>query len=200
MFTAGDRVLTSKGLGEVVYRRMQPPDYREAVVYSVRLDGQEQERGTVFGAAEVQAAPALAVKPPERKAPVPLVFEQAATIYHRGDFGFAYHRIEVRTVAVVAQKWAQYERALAVSFIEKGKRKARGFVEMYRPELVILSGWGHPTPADPFRDLGGGHSVSRASSHDESWGLEFEALIRPVIEASPDVLLGDYRGFDTQGR
>jgi hypothetical protein len=200
MFTQGDRVLTPQGLGEVVYRRMQPPDFRLAASYSVRLDGQEQERGTIFGAGDVQAAPEGTPPQVERKAPVPLVYEQAATIYHRGEMGFAYHRIEVRTVKVDAQKHAQYQRALAVAFIVKGARKPRGFWETYRPELVILSGWGHPIPPSPFKDLGGGFSQSRAASHDESWGLEFDALIRPVLAASPEVLLGDYRGFDTQSR
>lgn len=200
MFTQGDRVLTPQGLGEVVYRRMAPPDYREAAAYSVRLDGQEGERGTVFGAADVQAQPENVAKlEAARKAPLPLEAVQV-TIYHRGEFGFAYQRIEARSVKVEAKQYAQYQRALSVVFVPKGARKARGFVETYRPELVILSGWGHPIPADPFKDLGGGCSVSRATSHDESWGLEFEKLIRPVLEASPDVLLGDYRGFDTQGR
>lgn len=54
MFDKGDRVVTPRGAGVVVYRRMQAPTYSEVSVYSVKLDGVAHE-GAVYRAAEVRA-------------------------------------------------------------------------------------------------------------------------------------------------
>lgn len=55
---AGDRVTTPGGPGSVVYRRMAPPSYSEAAVYSVRLDsraGDPRYSGTIYPAGQVKA-------------------------------------------------------------------------------------------------------------------------------------------------
>jgi len=57
MFDKGDRVMTPHGPGEVSYKRMAPPTFSEAAVYSVRLDSHKGEHtytGTIFQADHVQ--------------------------------------------------------------------------------------------------------------------------------------------------
>lgn len=52
----GDRVQTPDGPGGVVYVRMKPPDYTDALVVSVLLDAHKHRidyRGTVFMANRV---------------------------------------------------------------------------------------------------------------------------------------------------
>lgn len=133
----------------------------------------------------------------ERLAPVP--FEGVeATLYLRSAFN--YQRIEVRGFRMRVGKHAQYQRALALEWLEKGKRKWKGVWLTYRPEAVILSGHGHPVPADAMEDRGGGVSVSRHSCFAEEWSTEFGAWLEKYLEQHPGVLLGDYRDFDTQGR
>ena len=64
-----------------------------------------------------------------------------ATIYRQGAFGGHYRTTEVRNLKVRFVSFAQYEHAIEVTFIPKGKRKTRQFVETYRPTLVIAKGW-----------------------------------------------------------
>lgn len=57
MFHKGDRVMTPDGPGEVVYKRMSPPTYSQAEVYSVCLDskrGQGTYTGTIYKAEQVK--------------------------------------------------------------------------------------------------------------------------------------------------
>ena len=51
-FNVGDKVMTTKGLGCVVYRRLAPPDFNRVVVYSVKLDGVSHS-GEIFSADEL---------------------------------------------------------------------------------------------------------------------------------------------------
>lgn len=52
LFDPGDRVMTPGGPGVVVYRRMAPPSYSRADVYSVRLDAPSYT-GTIYKAEQV---------------------------------------------------------------------------------------------------------------------------------------------------
>ena len=56
-FDSGDRVMTTKGVGTIVYKRMLPPNYVEAATYSVLLDNKKDEPnyvGSLFIAYEVK--------------------------------------------------------------------------------------------------------------------------------------------------
>jgi len=55
-FDRGDRVMTPGGVGTVAYKRMAPPDYARAEVYSVVLDRERTRAdytGTIYPAAAV---------------------------------------------------------------------------------------------------------------------------------------------------
>lgn len=58
-FDKGDRVLAKGNPGTVAYRRMKPPEYAVAEVYSVVLDDCRKENpgyvGTIFPAIDVTA-------------------------------------------------------------------------------------------------------------------------------------------------
>lgn len=52
-FDAGDRVMTPRGPGVIVYRTMKAPSYSEPKAYSVKLDG-VVHTGVMYSAAKVQ--------------------------------------------------------------------------------------------------------------------------------------------------
>lgn len=65
MFDRGDRVMTPGGMGTVVYKRMEAPDYVQVAAYSVKLDTaihNPNYTGTLYPAREVTAP----VNPVER--------------------------------------------------------------------------------------------------------------------------------------
>ena len=56
MIEKGRRVRTPMGIGEVIYRRMAPPDYSRPECYSVLLDCERRPgySGTIFPADKVE--------------------------------------------------------------------------------------------------------------------------------------------------
>lgn len=59
IFEKGDRVNTHLGPGEVVYKRMQAPDYTQVLAYCVKLDNKKNigptYNGTIIPADKVSA-------------------------------------------------------------------------------------------------------------------------------------------------
>ena len=113
-----------------------------------------------------------------------------ATLCVNGMFG--YRLIHVRDLQIEIVKYAQYDHAVRVTYIEKGKRKRVGFMETYQPSLVVLQG--HTTIAlkPDMEDLGGGCSRTRHASVDPAWRDEFNA----ALEASDAVVLRDFRDYN----
>lgn len=108
-------------------------------------------------------------------------------LYIGGMFG--YRRVECRTVKIKIGRHAQYDHALFVEYVEKGKRKAYGFVcyshrrrtEEQAPgegttiPFVVLDASIDAPPT--FIDLGGGASRTRFASCDPAWDREFHAAL-----------------------
>ena len=117
------------------------------------------------------------------------------TLYFRGEFMGNMHRVEARAYSVTVGKYAQYDQAVFVAFLAKGKRKARGFVQGYRPDLLVLDDWGHPEPAPLFGEPAPGEITVEAahSSCSDGWARDFAAIIDPYIAAHPGIVLHDYR-------
>lgn len=121
------------------------------------------------------------------------------TIYRKSEFGMGYHKIECRKFAFEHTKYAQYDNAVAVAFVQKGKRKARGFYETSYPSCVVLEGHGHPDPDDPMTapvetDTGCVVRQSRFSSFDPAWDEEFNAKIERYLAESGATVVLDTRG------
>lgn len=119
----------------------------------------------------------------------------AATIYHRG--GFGYTKFEARKVAVFIGRYAQYPNAVQVVFLQKGKRKPQAFTDSYKPSTVILEGVGHPDAPSAFSapEESNGFVVTKSkfTCFSEEYGTEFDEKMDPYF-AKPEVkVLGDYR-------
>lgn len=138
-----------------------------------------------------------------RVAPVPLEVLGPATLYQRG--GFGYRGMLVKELHIRVEPYAQYESALRVEWLEKGKRKRKAIMLTYDPGLVVLAGHGHPPTPDPMTPLERTESgllvqSSRRTCFDPGWETDFDEWLAPYLAERSNVLLGDYRGFDTGAR
>lgn len=126
-----------------------------------------------------------------------------STIYFKGGYGIS--KIECRELLIEVGPYAQYESAIFVTYVPKGARKPRAFVQTHKPDLVALAGWGHLDPDDPMlpeRDAGNGISVSRGryQSCDPRWGSDFAAKLNAYLGARGLALAGDFRGHNPSER
>ena len=125
-----------------------------------------------------------------------------ATLYRRGEFLGAIHKIEVRAISVTREKYAQYESAVRVEYIEPRQKRARTFVDSYKPSVLVLDGWGHPDPDSAFGPEeqtapGVTLSKSRYSSCDPRWQSDFDAKIDAYIAEKGAKVIADMRGVNT---
>jgi hypothetical protein len=126
------------------------------------------------------------------------------TLYFRGSsLGSSYgvERVECREVLIEVGPYAQYEAAVHVSFIPKGARRARSFVQTYAPNVVVLAGWGSVAPDSamlPEVETTPSVSVAkgRYRSCDPRWDSDFAAK----LEAAGVKPLADFRGHDSKER
>ncbi len=108
---------------------------------------------------------------------------QNCTLYHNGMLGFS--AIECKEVSIVIGKYAQYPSAVHVTFVPKGKRKDRGFVQTFEPSVVVAAGFGNPDPQNMVPISNDGVvavSRSKYSSCDSRWISDFQAEILPKLE------------------
>lgn len=119
--------------------------------------------------------------------------ERKCTVYTSGMFGI--RKTEVRQVKVELGPYAQYSEAVHVTYLEKGKRKARAMVEGYRPYFLVLEGWGHPDPAGMWEESSSAElKVSRYSACDPRWQDDFDAKIGSYLASGKARVLVDIRG------
>ena len=117
-----------------------------------------------------------------------------ATLYHETMFGYTV--THVRDLKVEVVKYAQYDKAVRVTFIEKGKRKRTGFLQTSHASLVVLEG--HTTintKPQMETDTRNGMTIesTRYASYDARWGEEFDA----ALVASSATVLRDFRGYNS---
>lgn len=105
------------------------------------------------------------------------------TIYLRGGMGNI-NRIDVRELTVErGVKYAQYNDAVRVTWLEKGKRKKAGLYLTYAPFLLVVNREDAIEPASIFgaTELGSTPGVSvrrsRYSAFDDGWVRDFRALL-----------------------
>jgi hypothetical protein len=94
------------------------------------------------------------------------------------------------------QKYAQYASAVFVKYLLKGKRKPTGFVQGYKPYLVILDGWQEIASQSMWgktetRATGTTISQAKFSAFDDGWQKEFEAGVELTG------VIADYRDHNT---
>ena len=127
----------------------------------------------------------------------------AVTIYFRGGYGMT--KLECRELLIETGPYAQYEGAIFVSYVPKGARKPRAFVQTYQPDIVALAGWDHFNRDDsilPEQDAGTGVSVARGryQSCDPRWASDFGAKLANYLGARGIALAGDFRGHNSSER
>lgn len=114
--------------------------------------------------------------------------DKKVTIFQLGWFGLT--KTEAKLIEHGRKKYAQYDAAPFAVFVPKGKRKARWYVEGYRPYLVIADGWGLPDPKDALEPAGPGMKVTRKLSCAEGWRTEADEFIKTLPK---EAILADYR-------
>lgn len=132
-----------------------------------------------------------------------VVQAQASTLYFKGGYGIS--KTEAREILIETGPYAQYNSAVFVTFIPKGGRTPRSFVQTFRPDLVVLPGWGHFSPDDsmlPAEDAGNGVSISkgRYTSCDPRWASDFGGKLSAYLSAKGVGTLADMRQHDTGTR
>lgn len=128
---------------------------------------------------------------------------QQSTMYAQGGYGMS--KVEVREILIETGPYAQYAAAVFVTYIPRGARKPKAFVQTYRPDLVVLAGWDHFSPDDPMlpaQEIGNGVSVSagRYRSCDPRWASDFGGTLGRYLDAKSLSALADMRQHNTQGR
>ena len=118
--------------------------------------------------------------------------KQKVTIYFRGMLG--YSKVEARAWDVRFGKYAQYSNASFVKFLQPRKRKARCIGDRGDAKVVVLKGWGHPSPDDPFTspevtETGCIVRKSRYSSFAPEFDTEFDTWLEQYLELGAEVLL-----------
>jgi hypothetical protein len=94
-------------------------------------------------------------------------------LYRAGMFGVS--RIDCKTVEITTGvKYAQYDDATRVRYLEKGKRKAAGFMLDYKPWLRLLPVSTGVVPADALMPAVNGGRQSRYTSYDPRYITDFE--------------------------
>lgn len=103
-------------------------------------------------------------------------------MYRAGIFGIA--RTDCKTVEVTTGvKYAQYDNAIRIKYLEKGKRKPQAFILSHDPWLRLISPAEGVSPVDPMQRNGNGSAMSRYSSCDPRYVTDFEDSIAgiPVV-------------------
>lgn len=127
---------------------------------------------------------------------------QQVTIYTRGMISMT--KIEAKLIHHGTRKYAQYDHAVEVEFIQKRKRSPHSMIKGSHVDFLIVEGWNNPDPASMFDEstresLGGGvESVrGRYSSCDPRIQSDFDAMIDAKIADGSVKVVADYRGWNS---
>jgi hypothetical protein len=116
------------------------------------------------------------------------------TLYVHGPFGFT--KVEAKDIRVDVKPYAQYSHAVHVTYIPKGKQKARGHVDTYKPTLIVLSGWGHFDPPSAFKKNSDGSEQSKDSCFSDVFLTDFDEALKASGALANGLVAADFRGFD----
>lgn len=130
-----------------------------------------------------------------------------ATLFTRHEMFGNIIKLEVKDLVIeTGVKYAQYDNAVKVTFVPKGKRSRRGMMLTYKPDLIVLEGWGHSIEPDGFMNpvgiVEGPVTVTRSrySSHDAGWQRDFEAKLNKYLAEKGLTIAADFRGHNSHER
>jgi len=129
--------------------------------------------------------------------------KKKVSIYRTGGMMGEVIKEEVYLLECGTRKYAQYNDAPYVKYIQKRKRKATGFVKGYNPYLLIVEGWDNGIdPKDAFvkcdEEIVNGITWSRSRhlSFSDDYKTEFNDVINPILESKKLKVLFDVREVD----
>ena len=126
-----------------------------------------------------------------RNAPITLA---RATLLTRGPFGYSV--MLVRDLTVTIRPYAQYSHAVEIRFTEKGKRKASGFMETYKPGLVVLEGHVEVKLESAMEHCAGSPGVTCSRTRYESYDSRYDSDFARWLDASKLTVARDFRGHN----
>lgn len=111
-------------------------------------------------------------------------------------------KIECKSLTVTYAKYAQYNNAIKVVFIPKGKRSPRGMWLTNSHHAMVLAGFGHVEPLAMYDKIERGSGVvsqmSRYSSYDKKIASDFDVLIDLyTLDTTKVTVLADFRKVNT---
>lgn len=117
------------------------------------------------------------------------------TIYANSDFSTCPHAIEARLIDHGREDYAQYNGAPFVKYTPKGKRTTRMIRKGFRPFILIVEGWNHPSPPDMFAQSTTQNGMtcksSKYLSHDARYIEDFNTWYTEHMQAAQ--VIADYR-------
>lgn len=134
-----------------------------------------------------------ATKPTAPILPFEFSYSGPATMYLAGEFFGNINKIDVTDIKIKVKKYAQYEAALYVTFIPKGKRNPRTTILSYSPYILVLKGYNTPVPQSSMKQISPGVEQSVYSSFDDRWQSDFDKIVDEYIADHPQSVLFDAR-------
>lgn len=135
---------------------------------------------------------------------------ERGTLYFGGVF--AYQRTEARDLSCEIGPHAQFEKALKITYTRKGARKPSRQI-VTRGQLVLLAGWGHPSPTDnwaegkalgpistDFGEVTATLHQTRYPMSDPRWIIEFDAFLDNYVRQSGSQVVWNFRHHDFKDR
>jgi len=123
-----------------------------------------------------------------------------ATLITLGDMGFGHHVQQVRDLEIKIVPHAQYSQAVSVSYVAKGQRTRRGFVQAYGANVVALDGWVDIEKRDAFATATSsqpGVTVQRCrdTAFGATWTTERDEAVDSAVRRGARIV-ADYRGYN----
>jgi len=123
-----------------------------------------------------------------------------ATLVTLSDMGFGHSVLYARDLEIRLIPHAQYSQAVEVSYIPRGSRKRRSFVQSYGANVVALDGWVSVGKPDTFESLSSsqpGVTVqrSRDTAFGETWATERDQAVGLAVRQGARII-ADYRGHN----
>lgn len=123
-----------------------------------------------------------------------------ATLITLGDMGFGHHAQQVRDLEIKIVPHAQYSQAVSISYIAKGQRTRRGFVQAYGANVVALDGWVDVEKRDSFAAATSsqpGVTVQhcRDTAFGATWATERDEAVDLAVRRGARIV-ADYRGHN----
>jgi predicted ABC-type ATPase len=152
-----------------------------------------EEQPTIVETKEATKQPMPETTPTAPILPIEFSYTGPATMYLASEFMGNINKIDVTDIKIKAKKYAQYEKALSVTFIPKGKRSPRGTTLTYSPYILVLKGYNTPVPQSSMKPIAPGVEQSIYTSFDDRWQTDFDKIVDDYIAEHPDSVLFDAR-------